>query len=659
MQASRTVARTLSSLGWRVALCFAVAVAVLSSSSLGGAVLVIAPPGPILDMSDMSFNGSLLREWLLHHAAVHPRCVDQVMAVLEVEEVFSLDDLRRLAGHPHFDSCGLSVLSVLKIRDALASQQSQPPQPTQLQQPQQSPQLPQSPPFAVAETRDALPSQQPRHETQAEMQAAAEDFAIDLLKLSPQARVLRFCNRLRADPETAMKEHLKELRSAAIAQAQAASQPHADAIETVRADQALRDAGKYYRLAIAHEIVPTPISESSRRSSEIMPTPISESSRSASYLTLFQLQTAPSCLRVEGAAPPTEVTSMVPPVSPRITSMAPSVSPRTEALRRTDLPGARARALHYDDTPFRSTRASSVDGGVGGLHDLFASCDPLFHPGMDDDRPSSASSVSSFNAAEPYPPPCSVSPAPLPRGLAWLRSAWRDIIQDRTVRGPRRHGETDYDLLSRLGFWHDDHFGDDGFGWVDAVDAGYSPGYLGGRVFQPMSPSVLDAAWTCAAWRRALHGVQTHLMGARGQAWLALRKAERAQREAFRGVCHERSLSARARPCIRHDRAGHLQRLEDTYLRAVRCAGEHRMKLRQRAGAVCSTSRPGIRRTVRVVSAEAAEDSRSFGRGRGKGSGGGEGRGGKGSGGKGLSKGRGGKGRRGNGRVKGCAIGLP
>jgi hypothetical protein len=33
-------------------------------------------------------------------------------------------------------------------------------------------------------------------------------------------------------------------------------------------------------------------------------------------------------------------------------------------------------------------------------------------------------------------------------------------------------------------------------------------------------------------------------------------------------------------------------------------AGEHRTKLRQRAGAVCSTSRPGIRRTVRVVSAE-------------------------------------------------------
>ena len=74
---------------------------------------------------------------------------------------------------------------------------------------------------------------------------------------------------------------------------------------------------------------------------------------------------------------------------------------------------------------------------------------------------------------------------------------------------------------------------------------------------------------------------------------------------------------------------------------------------------VCPGS-PGVfLPVVRVVSAEAAEDFRSFGRGRGKGSGGGEGRGGKGSGGKGLSKGRGGKGRRGNGRGKGCAIGLP
>ena len=97
----------------------------------------------------MSFNGSHLREWLLHHAAVHPRFADQVVAVLEAEEVLSLDDLHRLAGHPHFDSCGLSVLSVVKIRDALARQQMQQTQQTQQPQqpqPQQPPQSPQSPP---------------------------------------------------------------------------------------------------------------------------------------------------------------------------------------------------------------------------------------------------------------------------------------------------------------------------------------------------------------------------------------------------------------------------------------------------------------------------------------------------------------------------------
>ena len=96
-----------------VALRFTVAVAILSSlSAPGGAVLVLmlalAPPGIILDK--MSFNGSLQREWLLlHQVAERPRCADQVVAVLEVDEVFSLDDLRRLEGHPRFDSCGLSA----------------------------------------------------------------------------------------------------------------------------------------------------------------------------------------------------------------------------------------------------------------------------------------------------------------------------------------------------------------------------------------------------------------------------------------------------------------------------------------------------------------------------------------------------------------------
>eukprot|EP00900_Chrysochromulina_parva_P005955 jgi/Chrpa1/15360/Chrysochromulina_OHIO_Genome00009552-RA len=64
-------------------------------------------------------NGSPVREWLLRQAAVHPCFADQVLAVLEAEEVLSLEDLRLLAGHNYFDSCGLSVINVLKIRKAL------------------------------------------------------------------------------------------------------------------------------------------------------------------------------------------------------------------------------------------------------------------------------------------------------------------------------------------------------------------------------------------------------------------------------------------------------------------------------------------------------------------------------------------------------------
>ena len=44
------------------------------------------------------------------------------------------------------------------------------------------------------------------------------------------------------------------------------------------------------------------------------------------------------------------------------------------------------------------------------------------------------------------------------------------------------------------------------------------------------------------------------------------------------------SLSARARPCVRHERAGYLQRLEITYRHAVRTAGELRIELSRRAG---------------------------------------------------------------------------
>jgi hypothetical protein len=121
----------------------AVAAAALSSPPILRGI-VLAPPGPILDSSS---NGSPVREWLLHQAAVHPCFADQVLAVLEAEEVLSLDDLRLLAGHPHFDSCGLPVLTVLQIRKALASQQPQ-------SQSQQSP-------LALAPQRLALPWYRP------------------------------------------------------------------------------------------------------------------------------------------------------------------------------------------------------------------------------------------------------------------------------------------------------------------------------------------------------------------------------------------------------------------------------------------------------------------------------------------------------------------
>ena len=40
--------------------------------------------------------------------------------------------------------------------------------------------------------------------------------------------------------------------------------------------------------------------------------------------------------------------------------------------------------------------------------------------------------------------------APLPRGLAWLRSAWPAIVERWLLLGPRRQGEDDFSLLSRL-----------------------------------------------------------------------------------------------------------------------------------------------------------------------------------------------------------------
>jgi len=133
------------------------------------------------------------------------------MAVLEVEEVFSLDDLRRLAGHPHFDSCGLSVLTVLKIRDALASQQSQ--QPQQPQQPQH--------------TQPPQPPQPPQSQAQAEVEATvAQAEAMVAQAQAALQQAITAADEARAEASSVRSE-LEAARAAMgqAARAEASSQP--------------------------------------------------------------------------------------------------------------------------------------------------------------------------------------------------------------------------------------------------------------------------------------------------------------------------------------------------------------------------------------------------------------------------------------------------
>jgi len=103
--------------------------------------------------------------------------------------------------------------------------------------------------------------------------------------------------------------------------------------------------------------------------------------------------------------------------------------------------------------------------------------------------------------------------APVPRGLAWLRSAWPAIVERWLLLGPRRRGEDDFSLLSRLGYYHDDRYGEDFYGWMCSGDVGWPADYLGGRIFQPLSLSQLDAAWAHRMWHCALQRVQATLMG--------------------------------------------------------------------------------------------------------------------------------------------------
>ena len=383
-----------------VALSFTVAVAILSSlSAPGGAVLVLmlalAPPGIILDK--MSFNGSLQREWLLlHQVAELPRCADQVVAALEVDEVFSLDDLRRLEGHPRFDSCGLSA---------------------------------------------------------------------DNGKL-PDLRGLCFGT---------------------------------DSL----------------------------VGDGSNRGSD-----------------------------------------------------------STEDL------------------------LCSVEDPVGFLLSMM---DRLYGPYSGSERSKDEQFDSSVEQVRSSDPPFSRSAlrlcpiggasqaAPVPRGFAWLRSAWPSIVERWLLLGPRRQGEDDFSLLSRLGYYHDDRYGEDCYGWVCSGDVGWPADHLGGRIFQPLSSSQLDAAWAHRMWRRALQSVQAILMGPSGSAWLALRSAERLRHEAFCLLLRERRISRNARslPGMNRERHQPLANAEAAYLRAARHAEECRHRCRQTRALAAPAPSSGRRRHVR------------------------------------------------------------
>ena len=184
--------------------------------------------------------------------------------------------------------------------------------------------------------------------------------------------------------------------------------------------------------------------------------------------------------------------------------------------------------------------------------------------------------------------------APVPRGLAWLRSAWPAIVERWLLLGPRRRGEDDFSLLSRLGYYHDDRYGDDCYGWVCSGDVGWPADYLGGRIFQPLSSSQLDAAWAHRMWRHALQRVQATLMGPSGSAWLALRSAERRRHEAFCLLLRERRISrihARSlSPGMNRERDQPLADAEAAYLRAARHAEECRHRCRRARALAAPTS---------------------------------------------------------------------
>ena len=233
--------------------------------------------------------------------------------------------------------------------------------------------------------------------------------------------------------------------------------------------------------------------------------------------------------------------------------------PLEDLMASTEDPGAYYQGLAYPsgDDSDGSSGEFSFDGIVEHMRAATISQSPAPH-------------AASFALADDVA-------APLPRGLRWLRSAWRAVVE-RSLRtghhfAPRRFpSESDYDYLLRVGFYHDDPFGEAGFGWCDAVDAGWPEGHLGGQVFSLFHDAYYTSLWARCMWRRALRGAQRMLMSERGLAWLALRNAQTQMRVALRSLVAERRRSAFL---WLGGRAEHTRRLD--HLQGAWCAAARRV----------------------------------------------------------------------------------
>ena len=72
---------------------------------------------------------------------------------------------------------------------------------------------------------------------------------------------------------------------------------------------------------------------------------------------------------------------------------------------------------------------------------------------------------------------------------------------------PRRlESEDNYDYLERIGFWHDDHYCEDGYGWQNAADAGWPHAdFLGGDIFHGFVDAHASFFWGQAPDPRECH----------------------------------------------------------------------------------------------------------------------------------------------------------